>query len=128
MAAMPGRERALRIVLIVLGLGTFAAAGYPVVQAALHAPRCTAAPMLNSVLATLGVFMVLAARKPSAHRSLILFAAWSGFAHGAIMALMAIQVVTQRTELVLSALLAAAAGVLMLALLPRPAAAAPGAP
>jgi hypothetical protein len=37
--------------------------------------------MMMSLYFTLGVFLLLAARKPSAHRSLIAFAAWSSFAH-----------------------------------------------
>ena len=42
---------------------------------------------------------MLAARNPSAHRSLIAYAIWSGFAHTAVMALMAIQLPTKRGEL-----------------------------
>jgi uncharacterized membrane protein YozB (DUF420 family) len=62
MAAVANRERASKVVLAVLGVVFFATAMIPVVQAVLHAPRCTAAPMLNAVLATLGVFLLLAAR------------------------------------------------------------------
>jgi len=74
--------------------------------------------MLNAVLATMGAFMVLAARAPFAYRTFIQFAAWSSVAHGTIMALMAIQVSSQRTELVLSAVGAGIGAVLMLAFLP----------
>jgi hypothetical protein len=55
--------------------------------------------MFYTILATLGVFLVLAARNPSAYRSLIAYAIWSSFAHTAVMVLMAIQLPTRRGEL-----------------------------
>ena len=55
--------------------------------------------MFYTILATLGVFLVLAARNPSAHRSLIAYTVWSSFAHTAVMALMATQLLTKRGEL-----------------------------
>jgi hypothetical protein len=42
--------------------------------------------MILVVYATLGVFLVLAARNPPANRSLLLFTAWSSAAHGLLMA------------------------------------------
>jgi hypothetical protein len=42
--------------------------------------------MIVGVYATLGVFLLMAARNPEAHRSLIWFAVWSSVVHGAIMA------------------------------------------
>jgi hypothetical protein len=118
------RERVLKIALVLFGLPTFIFAAIPVVQAALQVPRCTSSPMLNAVLATLGVFMVLAARSPSAHRSLILFTAWSGLAHGAVMAVMAIRMPPERagllTELWVSAALAAVVAVVLLLFAPPP--------
>ena len=42
--------------------------------------------MIVGVYATLGVFLLMAARDPQAHRSLIWFAVWSSVVHGAIMA------------------------------------------
>jgi len=42
--------------------------------------------MILVVYATLGVFLILAARDPASHRSLLLFTAWSSIAHGALMA------------------------------------------
>ena len=42
--------------------------------------------MIVGVYATLGVFLLVAARNPQAHRSLIWFAVWSSVVHGAIMA------------------------------------------
>ncbi len=112
------RERARTIVLAVLGLVFFVSAMVPVVQSILHPPRCTAAPMLNAVLATLGVFVFLAARNPSAHRSLILFAAWSSFAHAAIMLVTSFQVPAQQGVLLASAAVTALAGVLLMIVAP----------
>src|SRR2546429_5436797 len=43
-------------------------------------------PMMLSVYVTLGIFLLLAARNPSANRSLIAFTAWSSIAHAAVMA------------------------------------------
>jgi hypothetical protein len=42
--------------------------------------------MIIGVYATLGVFLLLAARDPQAHASLIWFTVWSSVVHGAIMA------------------------------------------
>jgi uncharacterized protein DUF6632 len=43
--------------------------------------------MIVGVYATLGVFLLIAARDPQAHRSVIWFTVWSSIVHGAIMAL-----------------------------------------
>ena len=75
------RERALQVVLVLVGL-LFCAAVYPLVAMKLE----EALRMMLSVYATLGVFLLLAARNPSEHRSLIDFTAWSSFAHGGVMA------------------------------------------
>ena len=42
--------------------------------------------MIVGIYATLGVFLLLAARDPLAHRSLIWFTVWSSVVHGGIMA------------------------------------------
>ena len=42
--------------------------------------------MIVGVYATLGVFLLIAARDPQAHRSLIWFTVWSSIVHSAIMA------------------------------------------
>ena len=102
MAVTSRRERALQVVLVVLGLLTAGANIYPLVTsfvAGLRPTGGTTAPMFYTILATLGVFLVLAARNPSAHRSLIAYTVWSSFAHTAVMALMAIQLPTKRSEL-----------------------------
>jgi FtsH-binding integral membrane protein len=42
--------------------------------------------MIVGIYATLGVFLLMAARNPLEHRSLIWFAVWSSVVHGSIMA------------------------------------------
>lgn len=41
--------------------------------------------MILGIYATLGVFLLIASRNPSAHLSLIRFTAWSSIVHGGIM-------------------------------------------
>ena len=89
------RERALKIVLVVVGL-LFCAAVYPLM---LMAKRDPALAMMMSLYATLGVFLLLASRNPSAHRSLIAFTAWSSFAHATIMGVQAFLSFIARREL-----------------------------
>jgi len=90
------RERALKVVLVVVGL-LFSAGVYPLIMMVKQDP---ALAMMMSLYATLGVFLLLAARNPSEHRSLIAFAAWSSFAHAALMAVQAILNLIPRRELV----------------------------
>jgi tryptophan-rich sensory protein len=75
------RERALKVALVLVGL-LFSAAIYPLVMFVKQEP---ALAMMLSLYVTLGIFLLLAARNPSAHRSLIAFTAWSSFAHAAVM-------------------------------------------
>jgi hypothetical protein len=111
--------RATKIVLVFVGLLTFADASYRVVQSMIVPPRCTSGPMLNAVLATMGVFLLLAARNPAPYRTLILFAGWSSLVHAAVMAVTAIQVPDQRTVLLASVAIVGLAGALLLVFAPR---------
>lgn len=70
-----------------------------------------------SLYATLGIFLLLAARNPSEHRSLIAFTAWSNFAHAAIMSFQAFRNLIARGELIGSAVLVII-GVALIALAP----------
>jgi NADH:ubiquinone oxidoreductase subunit 5 (subunit L)/multisubunit Na+/H+ antiporter MnhA subunit len=89
------RERALKVVLIVVGL-LFTAGVYPL---AMFFSREPALAMMLSVYVTLGIFLLLAARNPAANRSLIAFTAWSSFAHAAVMAVQEYRHVIERQEL-----------------------------
>jgi hypothetical protein len=90
------RERALKVVLVVVGL-IFSGLVYPLTMFVRQEP---ALAMMLSVYVTLGIFLLLAARDPSANRSLIAFTAWSSFAHAAIMAVQAFRNLIARGELV----------------------------
>ena len=46
--------------------------------------------MIIGIYATLGVFLIIAARNPLEHLSLIWFAVWSSVVHGGIMAIQAL--------------------------------------
>jgi hypothetical protein len=90
------RERALKVVLVLVGL-LFSAGVYPLMMFVTQEP---ALAMMLSLYVTLGIFLLLAARNPSANRSLIAFTAWSSFAHGAIIAVQAFRHLIPRGELV----------------------------
>lgn len=90
------RERALKVVLVFVGL-LFSALVYP---STIFLRQEPALAMMLSVYVTLGIFLLLAARNPSANRSLIAFTAWSSFVHAAVMGVQAFQNMVARTELV----------------------------
>jgi hypothetical protein len=107
------RERVLKIVLVVVGL-LFAAGLYPLILMAKQDP---ALAMMMSLYVTLGIFLLIASRNPSAHRSLIAFAAWSSLAHAGIMSLQALLNMISRRELMGSAVFVAI-GITLIALAP----------
>ncbi len=55
--------------------------------------------MMVGIYATLGVFLLLAARNPEAHTSLIWFTVWSSVVHAGIMAAQALVDSTERGHL-----------------------------
>lgn len=123
------RARALKVTLVIVGL-LFAAGALPMLimvggvlrllgEAALPNVLKTAnEAMILSVYVTLGIFLLLAARDPAAHRSVIAFAAWSSFAHAAVMALLSIQVPAARTEWLVTSAVLSIMGALLLVLAP----------
>jgi hypothetical protein len=123
------RERSLKVVLALVGL-LFSAGIFPMVimvRSVLQPHNESALPialktadeaMMLSLYATLGIFLLLAARDPSAHRSVIAFAAWSSFAHAAVMAVMSIQVPTARAEWLITAVALGIIGALLIVLAP----------
>jgi drug/metabolite transporter superfamily protein YnfA len=90
------QERALKVVLVLVGL-IFLAGVYPLTM---FFQRDPALAMMLSLYVTLGIFLLLAARNPSANRSLIAFTASSSFAHASLMAVQAYRNVIERRELV----------------------------
>ncbi len=95
------RERALKVVLVVVGL-IFCGLAYPLMMFVRQEP---ALAMMLSLYVTLGIFLLLAARNPSANRSLIAFTAWSSFVHAILMAGQAFANLIARGELIGSAVL-----------------------
>lgn len=75
--------------------------------------------MLASVYATLGFFLLLAIKNPSAHRSLIAFTAWSSFVHGGVMAMQVIKNLIPRADWVRAVLPMFVIGVLLIVLAPE---------
>jgi hypothetical protein len=94
------RARVLKIVLVLVGL-LFVAGIYPVTMILWQRDQSgyTDAMML-SLYFTLGILLLIAARNPAAHRSLIAFAAWSSLPHAAVMAILVFRDPSQHEHLV----------------------------
>lgn len=125
---MPDQNRLsyLRIALIVVGL-IFLVGVYPLSRVwpsgwTWGTGHSHYLMMILGVYATLGVFLLLAARDPLAHRSLIWFTVWSSLVHAVIMAVQAFTDAAERGHLVgdVPALLIVA--IVLAALTPREAA------
>jgi hypothetical protein len=95
------QKRVLRGVLVLVGV-IFTALVYPMMMFVRQEP---ALAMMLCVYATLGIFLLMAARNPAANRSLIAFTAWSSLAHAAFMAAQAMRNIVARGELIGSAVL-----------------------
>ena len=112
------RERALKIVLVLVGL-LFLAGVYPVTDYLWHANQSMYTEvMMLSLYVALGIFLLIAVRNPSANRSLIAFTAWSSFAHAAVMAMMAFQKADERGELLIAVAVLGIIGVALIVLAP----------
>ena len=112
------RERLLKIGLVLTGL-FFSAAIYPAIGGLRNpADSDTGDTMMMAIYATLGIFLLIAARNPAAHRSLIAFTAWSSFAHAAIMSALGFEMPTERAGFLISSALLVVIGVVLIALSP----------
>jgi hypothetical protein len=107
------RERALKTVLVIVGL-LFVATAYPLVAMRIG----EAEQMMLSVYVTLGIFLLIAARNPAAHRSLIAFAGWSSLAHASVMAVQAYYDAAERTHFLAGVAIFAIIGLALAALAP----------
>jgi hypothetical protein len=113
------RERALKVVLVLVGL-LFSAGIYPLTMMLWHRSQSDEGDaMMISLYVTLGIFLFIAARNPPAHRSLIAFTAWSSFAHATVMTIQAFQNPGDR-ELLIGVAVLVVIGVTLIALAPRP--------
>jgi hypothetical protein len=114
------RLSSLRVALVVTGLASLAV--YPLMLFwpsgwAWHVGHSDYPMMIVGIYATLGIFLLRAARDPLDHLSLIWFTVWSSVVHGGIMAVQALTQPTQRGHLLgdVPALLLVAAALAFLA-------------
>jgi hypothetical protein len=124
------RERALKILLVLSGLACLAGL-YPL-SGAIRDGAATSInrqdQMILGIYISLGVFLLIAARTPREHRSLVLFAGWSTLAHDSVMTVQGFQYHDLRGDL-LGYVIIAVIGVALIALAPakQPRASAAGA-
>jgi hypothetical protein len=107
------RERVQKAVVVVVGL-FFLAGTIPLVRFFSQDP---AVAMMMSIYVTLGVFLLLAAGDPAAHRSLISFAGWANLAHAGVMAVQVYRHAIQSREL-LGVVVFAIVGMALIAITP----------
>ena len=89
------RERMLQVALVIVGL-VYVAMIYPLYIDLAHSKwllvmKNPCDPMFLSWFIALGPFLLLAARKPSLHRSLIIFAACQALAHASVMTIQTVE-------------------------------------
>ena len=117
------REGTLKVVLVAVGL-IFLFAVYPLMMYMWpsgwrwqpNQPEYE--QMILGVYATLGIFLLLASRNPSEHRSLIAFTAWSSLVHAGIMAVQAFQNASERGHLMGDIPALMIVGIVLIALAP----------
>jgi hypothetical protein len=112
------RERALKVVLVIVGL-LFSAGVYPLIGSLLHpADSDTGDTMMLSLYVALGIFLLISVRNPSAHRSLIAFTAWSSFAHAVAMSILGLEIASQRVGFLVGSAVLVVVGVALIVLAP----------
>jgi hypothetical protein len=112
------REQALKVVLVLVGL-LFSAGIYPLTMSLWKMNKPDHGDdMMLSLYFPLGIFLLMAVRNPSANRSLIAFAARSSFAHGAVMAVLAVHTASERGGLLSAVAVLVIIGVALIALAP----------
>jgi len=128
------RERALRIVLVVVGL-FYTLCGYILFDDLWHLSwlrgHSDVMPMFLSLNTALGVCLLVAAKHPAKHRLMIAYGAWSTLAHGFTMTIMSAQAVAHgmhRKDSPQDIVIFTVIGVTLLALLPAKQPSAAGAP
>ena len=119
------RERALKVLLVLVGL-FFTAALIPTWNGIRGADPNTGDTMQMAIYATLGVFLLLAVRKPAAYRSVIAFAAWSSFAHAVTMGSLGFEMPPLKAGFIIASIILVVIGAALLALLPKRTSDSPG--
>ena len=88
------RERVVQVALALVGL-LYLSWFIPLLQALWHSSwiqgNQETLAMFTSVNTVLGVFLLLAVKKPTQHRPLIAFGAWSSLAHASTMAVLTVE-------------------------------------
>lgn len=89
------KERLTRIVLVIVGLLNLAII-YPLFMDLLHSSwllekKSEIEPMFMSFFIPVGVALLVAARRPSEHRSMIALAAWWHISHGLVMTIQSVE-------------------------------------
>ena len=119
------RERALQIVLVVLGF-FYSFWGYLLFDDLWHArwlrDHADVMPMFLSLNMALGPCLLMAVKQPAKHRLMIFYAALSSLAHASTMTIQSAQALahgTHRQDSPLDIIMFAIIGVVLLALLPR---------
>ena len=89
------RERLTQIVLVIVGLLNLPQI-YPLYKDLWHSSwilegKCECGPMFLSFFLPVGVFLLIAARRPSEHRSMIALVAWWNISHGGVMAIQTVE-------------------------------------
>jgi hypothetical protein len=111
------RARGLKILLVVVGL-LFSATVYPLTMSLRQEKQAEYGPMMLSLYVALGIFLLLAARDPTANRSLIAFTAWSSFAHAAVMVVQSVHDAGERGHLLGGSAALVVIGAALIALAP----------
>jgi hypothetical protein len=103
---------------VLVGL-LFSAGVYPLIGSLLHpADSDTGDTMMLSLYVALGIFLLIAVRNPSAHRSLIAFAAWSSFAHAVAMSILGLEIASKRVGFLVGSAVPAVICVALIVLAP----------
>jgi hypothetical protein len=89
------REHLTQIVLVIVGLVNLAVI-YPLYMDLRHSSwlleqKNEVEPMFLSFFIPVGVSLLVAARRPSEHRSMIALVAWWNISHGAVMAIQSVE-------------------------------------
>jgi hypothetical protein len=89
------RERLTQIVLVIVGLLNLLQIYFLYLDlwhsSWLLEGKCECGPMFLSFFIPVGVFLLIAARRPSEHRSMIALAAWWNISHGGVMAIQTVE-------------------------------------
>ncbi len=116
------RARSLKVLLALVGLGLLWCI-YPLVTSLMDGVKSTVSPgdqMILGIYFPIGIFMLLAARDPSANRSLIICFAWSTLAHDSVMVIQAVQGGSVRADLPGQAIIAVVCVALLALAPPKP--------